>query len=473
MIYRNSYFSKELRQAYIENRIGAKRKITFASFIGLFSFAVHFTLQTMTNSVLADTAPYLMQTSYFSTVYTYIAVAFFLYVLYFIIYYEYLSFAELRKNRWYLLVKMSYEPQRMIFSKLAASVYSICTIYTIGFVFIIVLTVFLKYNFVYAYLPSLYLTGFVDLLVITVAAMAASLYIQNSATARYLISLAAILIVILRIVLGYHAIVSDRVLMQDIFILLDFGRSIYLPVAGGIILTCLIICFIKAKSVANYYSVPFDMDGYILPEEVSIVRVEERTGKIIPLVEKDTAGIRGRILDISVTAFLILFICAALAFNIFILLMSASQPGKEVTIRGVIPYVFKSDTMEPAIKENDLAYFKRTDVQEDVNAGDIVLFLDKNVVYVERVIDRKGNQLAVDIDHYPPMSQVGALKKTIDRSAIYGVFTHANRWLGALILFANTLLGRLVFLFGPALFLFFYQPVKRFFTKNIKQFMDD
>jgi hypothetical protein len=473
MIYRNSYFSKELRQAYIENRIGTKRKLAFAFFLGLISFAVHFTLQTLTESVLSDVAPHLMQPSYFSTVYTYNMAAFVLYVLYFTLFYDYMSFSEIRKNRWYLLVKMSYKPLRMIGSKLAASAWSICTIYATGFAFILFLTVFLKYRFLPAYLPALFFAGLTDLLVFTVAAMAASLYIRSSTTARYLLLLLAAFLLFLRQVLGYHTLVTDRIAMQNLLNLLDFHKSLYLPAAGGIVLASLAICFLKAGSVANYYSIPFDMQGYTLPEGKKLVRVEERTGRILPLSGRDTAGIRSRILDAAVTASLILLILSALAFNVFILLLSASQPGREVTIRGVIPYVFQSDTMEPAIMKNDLAYFKRIDARETVGTGDIVLFLEKNVVYVERVAEQRGNSFLVDIDKYPPMSQTGVMRKTVDRSAIYGLFTHSNRWLGALILFANTIFGRLAFLFGPALLLFFYQPVKNVLSRNIQKYMDE
>jgi hypothetical protein len=57
------------------------------------------------------------------------------------------------------------------------------------------------------------------------------------------------------------------------------------------------------------------------------------------------------------------------------------------------------------------------------------------------------------------MSQKGAMRKVVSREAIYGVFTGRNRWLGALILFANTVTGRFVFLLVPAVLLFFYKVI--------------
>jgi len=214
---------------------------------------------------------------------------------------------------------------------------------------------------------------------------------------------------------------------------------------------------------------PYALFGYVLPERESIVRVNKKTGKIQPVINTDRAKLRGKILDAFVMICLVVFIFAALSVNVFIILLSTSQPGKEVTIRGVIPYIFKSNTMEPTIMENDLAYFNRVDSQEKINVGDIVLFQENKVVYVERVTAIENGTYSVDIDYYPPMSEVGAMKKNLDRSAIYGVYTHANRWLGALILFSNTIFGRLLFLLIPAFMLFFYQPIKSFFAKNFSR----
>ncbi|MCX7615603.1 MAG: S26 family signal peptidase, partial [Clostridiales bacterium] len=110
---------------------------------------------------------------------------------------------------------------------------------------------------------------------------------------------------------------------------------------------------------------------------------------------------------------------------------------------------------------------------EPIKIGEVILFKDGNVVYVERIISKSDDQYTVDIDKYPSMAQPGAMKKTISRDEIYGVYSHRNRWLGALILFSNTVFGRLLFLLLPAFILFFYKPIKQFFEMNAKGYFEE
>ncbi len=470
MIYKNSYFNKEMRQAYIENRISHKRKLAFGAFLGLITFALHFVLQTLVQSVLSDTVPYIMQTTYFSTVYTYISVSFFMYILYFIIYYEYLSFAEIRKNRWYLLVKMSYNAKNMIFTKIIALFFSFTFIYTIGFAVTVIMTVFLKYPFTYGYLMTLYVAGIIDIAVINIVGATISLFTNQTSNGRYFLLFSAIVLYLLKIITGYHSIITSPNLILTERFSMPFSPSVspYFTIAVGLILLCCVFCFFRAKDTAKYYSLPFENYDLDLPAGKRLARIDDNNGKFYMLGNKDLARIRSRIFDGVVTAFLIVLVCAAVAFNIFIILISTSQPGKEVTIRGVIPYVFKSETMKPLIEINDLAYFTRVDEQEKISVDSVVLFKEKNEVYIQRVIEIKDDKYIVDIDYYPQAATRGSMIKELERTQIYGVYSHRNRWLGALILFANTIAGRIVFLFVPVIVLFFYKPLRRFFQKTSK-----
>ncbi len=450
MIYKTSTFKKELRQAYSEDKLGINRKMAFSLFLGLFSFAVFFVLQTLRKSVLSDAVPVIMQTSFFSTVYIYIHLALVFNALYFMVYYDALFFSEIRKNAWYQLIKLGYRPAPMIAMKLLALLSSVLLVYTVGFVSIVLMTVFLKYTFIFAYLPALYLVGLVDLVLVGMLSMALSLFVRTAVNARYLIGASALGILILKWALGFYSVASNRVAMQDIHNVFDPGRSPFMLAAGLIFIAAGIVCTLRASRLALYY-MPDEDEWADQPDGARLVRLdtEDSNPKTLrPRWDK-------KIFNAVFSVLLIVFISLALVFNVLVILLSTSTPGNEVTIRGVIPYIFQSDTMQPDIQMNDLAYFQRVDSQYPVKTGDIVLLRQDNIVYVERVIGIDGSAYTVDINNYPAMSEKGAMIKTVPREDIYGIYSGRNRWLGALILFSNTIIGRIVFLIVPAVLLFY------------------
>lgn len=458
MIYRNSYFRKEARQAYLDSSIGFRRKIFLGLFMGLVSFAAYFVLQTLQESVLSDAVPEIMQPSFFSTIYIYIHAMLLAAMVYYIVYYDYLFFSEIRRNAWYLLIQLRYRPLVMITAKLAALLYSAAMIYTVGFAFTALLTVFLKYSFVFAYMPALYIAGLTDVVLLTALSAVISLVVSRKEDARPLIVAAAIFVFVLKTATDVYGILRNRVAMQNPNNLIDTGQSWYFPVAAVILVLCVAAAAFRARRLSRYYSRAV-RDEASLPSGVAVAYVDAKTGQVSQSKKGSQYERRRKLVNAVVTALLIVFILAALALNVLIILISTATPGNEVTLRGTIPYVFRSDTMQPSIMVNDLAFFRKVDVQYPVEQGDIVLFKDNNIVYVERVTQKIADTLEVDIDHYPPAAQTGAMIKQIPRSAVYGVYSGRSRWLGALILFANTIIGRVLFLFVPAVLLFYRKRI--------------
>lgn len=458
MIYKSSLFLKEFRQSYIEDKISRKRMLLFGIFLGLLSFSVHFMLQTVYESVLTETVPEFMMPSYFSVLYTYTIVSTVFFIIYFLVNYQYLTFNEINLNKWYALIKHGYNPLRMIMAKIFAVVFSMFIIYTTGFLASLLFTSMLKYHFVYQYFPSLYLSGFIDIILIIFITMSSSIYIRSRGSARYFTIGAALLMLILKVSSGFYGIVSNRVLMQNISNMMDIRGSLYIPIILLIFCICLVTCIFGAKRASNYYK-----DRIHLPE--GIVIRDFKTGEYSAAKDKSDRMIY-RYMDYAVNIILVLFITATLALNLLIIMVSVATPDKEISIKGIIPYVFQSTTMEPTIEKNDLAYFSKIDEQFPVDKGDIVLFKDKERVFVERITAKDGKKITVDIDNYPPMSQIGAMIKEIDRSAIYGIYYGRNRWLGALILFANTIFGRILLLLVPTVLVFFYKPITEFIKKH-------
>jgi signal peptidase I len=459
MIYDNSYFSKELRQGYIENKISTGRKITFALFTGLISFALYFIFQTMKESIFYETFPEVMQTSFFSTVYIYIHVALIINTVYFIFLYDSLFFHEIKRNSWYLLVKNGYNPLVMIIFKVLAMLFSVIFTYTIGFFTTIFLTLFLRYSVVFSYFPALYLAGLIDLIAITIISMTISTFINKISNARYTILFSLVALLILKIKLGYYKILTNRVSMQNIFNLFNLNKSLYVLVLGVIISIYTLICILKARNISKYYCLVYNNYDYDISGNARVVLVDNKTKKIKPIDNKEKRVRQKKVIDAVVYAFLILNLLVVLSFNVIILLINATTSGKTVSIFGFIPYVFKSNTMEPGIMVNDLVYFKKFESDYVINKGEIILFEENNIIYIERIVDIDKEVLKVDIDNYPPMSEPNAMIKYVEPGSIYGIYSGRSRWLGAFILFANTIIGRLALLLIPGVLLYYHKPI--------------
>ena len=462
MIYRNSYWSKELRQGYPEKKIGTKRQNAFAVFSGLFSFVLYFTLQTLKESVVYDTFPEIMQASYFSTLYVYIHIAFFLNALYLMIYYDVLFLSEIKNNAWYLLIKMRYRPSTMIFLKLMALVAFILKNYAVGFAVTALLSVFLKFPFVLSYMPALFISGFLDLIAMLILSLTLSLFVRDPVNTRGLIAVCAVAVKMLETFTGYDVILKNRIAMQNIAVLFDAGQSIYFPVVAAITALCGWIYVLRAGYLAKYYSA----NETIFPRTVSAGQIHPATGRIVPTGIRMKAPWVKKAIHGAAGAVLVAVILINLFFNLFIIFINAVTPGKEVAIGGRIPLIFQSETMFPEIMKNDLAFFSRTDDASRLETGQIILFEQDNLLYVERIIQKNADTLVVDIDHYPPMAQPGAMRKTVPVPDVHGIYVGKNRWLGALILFANTIIGRIVFLIVPTFFLFYREQIITLFKKR-------
>ncbi len=460
MIYNTNYFKKELRQSYTEYRISITSLFSFGVFLGLISFAFHFLLQTVYESVLTEKLPELMIPGYFSVTFAYTNISYIFFLLYFLYFYEYLTFSEIRDNSWYLLIKMQFSTRKMILTKLAVRLISVVITYSLGFALTILLTAILKYPFIPDYFLPVYFSGLFDIMIIVFISMTISLYFRVFDNARLVILFSALAIFLLKIVTGYYRIISNRDSMKNIGNLFNLRESIYILIFGVLIVTCVIVCIYRAHSISKFYCVKEDNN-----EKYAVQNY--RTHEIVMAKHVEERGIN-RITAVFFKTILLCIIGAGILFNVAVLIVSAMSPEKDVDFSGYIPYVFQSDTMQPAIMKNDLIFIRRIDTEQPLAVQDIVLFKVNQDVFIERIVAVNEEVLTVDVDYYPPMSQSEALKKEIDRKDIYGIYENRSRWLGALILFNNTIFGRLLSLLIPSFLIFFYKPIYNFLMKSSK-----
>ncbi len=134
-----------------------------------------------------------------------------------------------------------------------------------------------------------------------------------------------------------------------------------------------------------------------------------------------------------------------LAVNLVLLVFNYASPEKETAVMGYIPYIFQSTTMEPTVYYNDIAFFEKVDQYVKIDLGDIVLYKDDvGVVQVRKLLaysvdpETGGERIEADITHYVEGAQKDALKTTLTRRQIYGRLVGTNRYIGVVVLFANT-----------------------------------
>ncbi|MEG0124571.1 MAG: hypothetical protein RR816_00685 [Clostridia bacterium] len=486
MIYNTSFFKKEFRNAYLQQSFSRKRQLSLGVFLGMITFAAYFCLQTLKKSVLMDAVPYLLLDSYFSTLYIYLFVSLIFNVSLFIANYEYMSFIEVMRNRWYPLVQLGYHPLRLIMTKLIVRVVAQSYIYIIGFITTAFLSSFLKFPLVMSYFGTLLIVGLLDIIVLSVVSLTASLYFRDTLNARYVVGLIGIGIIIAKAVTGFSQIVSDRTRMMDMTMLFDTGESIYVIACVAVSVAGIVLCMVRGNQLARVYNPPLLKELPALKHRQAgtvVLKSEQKSmkkaGKQPKMVEASTERVaikHWNLPSILTSILLVAAIACMLGVNAVVLACGYASPEKETSIFGTIPYVFQSNTMEPTIMFNDLAYFQKLDIQEPVKKGDMVLFKDPlGTVCVARVTGEEPYQqgtdkslpvFTVDIDHYIDDKYRGLAEQQVGREQIYGRFSGTNRWLGAIILFANTILGRLILLLIPVFLVFFYDPITKFF-KNI------
>ena len=127
---------------------------------------------------------------------------------------------------------------------------------------------------------------------------------------------------------------------------------------------------------------------------------------------------------------------------------------------------------------NDVAFFRKIDQQEPLEIGDILLYKDNtDSVSVGQLtgyaIDpdtgEQTGELETDILYYADERYRGMAAQVVQREKVYGVHTSNNRWFGAIVLFANTIIGRLILLLIPTFLIFFYEPIVGFFKAITKE----
>ncbi len=468
MIYSNNFFKKELKEAYFDRDISVRYRFSYALFIALLSFGTHFVLITFDRSIVAEIAPRYFDKSYFSVLTVYSDTSYIFFLFYLAANYRHITFAEIKENKWYILMKFGFNPVKMIFEKLYARLITVILIYGAGFFIVSIFTSILNYPIISSYFIPLFILGLVDTLYVLLVIMTSSLYLKKGILSDYFMAVSIVFIFILKGIFKYYRILNDKSKFTGIEVLTNF--SAYFFALGLIGVLCILAIIIGVEVKSKYYHFSFYIKDLDFPKELRVVLGPDVKPKRKLLREYDVKT-RIKISSGIINTVLVIVISAFIIFNLFILLVSISAaPGKVPAILNIVPYVFQSETMEPSISYNDMVFFREIDEKGSVDMGEIVLFKSREQEYVARIQAFNANGIVVDIDNYPDRNSSRIYLQTINRDQIYGKYVGRSRWLGALVLFSKTSLGRIFLLLVPTLLLFYYKQISDFFTYiNLKR----
>ena len=274
--------------------------------------------------------------------------------------------------------------------------------------------------------------------------------------------------------------------MNDLSNMFDTTQTIYMIVVGVVIVICVVLCLVKGIHLARTYNAPLLRTLPLLKQKpegtvvVGVVTSRKRKSERVLEAQTSPGGtLRRWNLPSLITGTLVIIAIAGMVLvNLVVLAFGYASPDKETSISGIIPYVFQSHTMEPDIMYNDVAFFRKIDYQEHLEIGDIILYKDATQSVsvgeitgfaVDETTEEPTGELLTDIVYYADERYRGMAAQTVERDQVYGVHTGNNRWFGAIVLFANTILGRLILLLIPTFLIFFYEPIVNFFKTITKE----
>ncbi|MDD2433920.1 MAG: hypothetical protein PHY11_02215 [Bacilli bacterium] len=457
-------FGKEFRGTVTAANVNIKKSVYIALFLGLLSFGIHYFLKTLSDSVLAETFPEFMTASYFSVAYIYLAVSLFFFVIYFAYYYDYLTFNEIRQNRWYVLCKMGYSPTRMILTKYFVRVGSVFVIYTIGYIVALVVTALLRYPFIFPYILTLYISGLVDLFFIVTFMLFISLVTDDKVILRIFMAIGLVVLYIIRHISNYYLIFRDRVAMANYNTVFS---SPYIYILLGAIVIFFIATIFYGRVLAQMYTPKSEFDTAFLVKDY-------RTHHFV----KSRVGVRfgGKLVSKLINGIGVTLLAFALLVNAFLLVLSFNSANEEFAIGRYIPYIFQSTTMTPDIANNDFVLLRQVTSGEEVKVDDIVIFRRNDEAYIEKIQSfNDDGTIIVDINYYPETAtdeEKTAMRFTIARSDIYGVYFTRSRWVGLILLFANDTFGRIIMFLIPVLILFFEKQITEYLEKSRRVYSD-
>lgn len=452
MIYKNGYFKEELKKSYLDTKESRFKLLGICVLVSLFAIALNGFFVMMSDTVVGDSFPALCSKSFYSVVTMMNAIILVFFAFYFTKNYETATFAEINKNRWYMLIKAGYRNDYMIFVKQITTVIMVVTLYSLSFLFCFIITSLLRYGMsLSAILPS-YIIGIVQLAVMTSIILNFSLFLKKNISNLTLSLVYLVFIAIVSAICGFTN--TTKISSGMSFTTLFTGTtSIYLYSLLAVGIINITVSVIIAKKKSNYYNT---IGGKV----ENVIVIDFKTNEAVK-VKKNGLSTFSTVAKKFVFGFLIAIMIAGVLANAALIIMGSAS-GEEFSVMGSKPYIFASQTMKGSIEFNDFVVFSPLGEGETLTQDSVVIFYDGKEYQIRKVEKvNSDNTVTVDITNYPAGAEINAYEVTLSQDEIKGVMTFKSRWIGAWLVWNNSLAGKIVTLLIPLLILAFYEKLSK------------
>ncbi len=452
MIYNDTYFKEQLKKTYIERQKGSVGLLFYIVLIALITLIVHNFFYTMNETIIARKFSYLTKYSFYSMLSIYNNVIIVYFIIIYIIKYKRLTIAEIKTNKWYLLIKNGHSISRLVFSKLLANILSVLITYTLAFILLLFIGFIMQLQLNVGYLFPLAILGLIQLFFIVFFIMSISVFENKRGN--------CLLYVVISIIFMFklsHITNFNVSMLQNASYLLSGKTSIYMYVLIVLIISMLIFVWYKSLVLAVYYS-PKAQVG----ENIHYINYTNNASKILRL--KDNS--KGSLYQYFLKATLLFIVFTSIVANIGIILL-ATFNNQNFVFKDYVTYTFKSNTMEDEINKNDFVWFKKI-TNDKLDVDDIVMYYQNNEVIVQLIeeVNEDGSYL-VDYINYPSDVLENSYSKKIDYTDIVAVYRGKSAILGAFLVWNQAISSKVLTLIIPSIILLFYSKFENIFKKMI------
>lgn len=448
MIYKAELYRKELRRPFLGILSGKAGLLAVSVLLAFASIGLQTLFKVAHDLEPSAYLPALLSRAILPFAYTYNFTAFIFFAFYFFFLLGKAPDFGVGTNKWYLISKAGYNVALINIIKVASLLLLVLFSYAAGFIFSFLILTFFQFEIEAALFWPALISGSLQVLLLSLFATVSSLFSDAKGKARSLMFSLLLLNELLKLILGYYALMGNVGLLQNLSALFMPQYSVYGVFSAAAAFILLLLALNCAKEKAGYYFLKNPFGGFTVvrySDSETLSVCDNAEAAPFPAIASVLNILMGLVLSLSVI------------FNTVYLLNLNGAAGV-LSFTGYVPYISDNSRLEPVIGKNDFVVIKTIEALRVPGKGEIVFLTEDSVdagFDAMSVVAVSGESITLDYLNYQLSGLQASQRKTINRDKIYGLLFYSNRQLGFLAVFSASTEGRVLTIILPLAFLLF------------------